>query len=70
MKALVNIQEGKTLDDSHCFNCDSHCCMYNNDGICIYNIATIQVRTSRACYEDLRMDEIEARLDYEDGNGI
>lgn len=50
------------------YNCnDNKGCLYNQNGRCIYNIAPIQQRISRACYEVLRQVEIEAELDYMDG---
>lgn len=42
-------------------------CLYKQNGRCIYNIAPIQQRSSRACYHDELQADIEARHDYEDG---
>ena len=42
-------------------------CLYSQDGRCIYNIAPIQVQSSRACYEELKQDYYECLADYEEG---
>lgn len=54
--------------DKGTFDCNEYNgCLYKQNCRCIYNIAPIQHRPSRACYQDDLQDEIEARLDYEDG---
>lgn len=66
--ALVSMEKGKCLSD--CPDCDrdyGESCVYNESGKCIFYSATIQQRTSRACYPELLEAENEARLDYAAG---
>lgn len=49
------------------FDCSNEACLYNRDGRCIYNVSPIKVSVSRACYEELKADYIEAEHDYEEG---
>lgn len=63
----MELQNGKTSFSEGTFACDNVCCCYNESGRCVYNVARLQVRNGRACYEDLRQAEIEAELDYADG---
>ena len=59
---MVSIQKGKSIFD--CPTCNINGCAYYEESRCIYNIATIQIRTSRACYYEERQAEIEAELDF------
>jgi len=66
-------QAGKDECSEHTFQCDGYgsCagCIYNINDRCCYNVAKIQIRISRACYEELRQNEIEDELDYLEGMG-
>lgn len=47
------------------FECDDMPgCLYHTNGRCVFNISKIRQRTSRACYEQLRLAEIEDETDY------
>lgn len=66
--AMVSIEKDKSLSD--CPECDmdyGECCAYYEKGKCIFYVATIQQRVSRACYHELVEAENEARLDHEAG---
>ena len=56
------IQKGKSIFD--CSTCNIQGCLYNEQGYCIYSIANIQQRISKACYEDECQVDIEAEADY------
>lgn len=57
--------EGLNEFDETTFDCTGYNgCLYKQNGRCIYNIAPIQQRVSRACYHDELQDENEMRLDY------
>lgn len=49
----VNVQKGKTQYSEGTFECGYTGCLYCIDGRCVYNVATIQFSTSRACHEDI-----------------
>lgn len=57
---LIN---GKTEFSEMTYSCDNESCQYNKNARCIYNVAKIKIRMARACYDELRQDEIEAYLD-------
>lgn len=62
----IEIERGKNEYSEGTDSCDRFGCWYcTSSGRCIYNIAVIKNRTSRACYNDLIADEIEAKHDYE-----
>ncbi len=64
----MELQDGKNEFSEMTFPCSDYPgCLYQKNGRCIYNVAKVQVRVSRACYEELRQDEIECELDYLDG---
>lgn len=64
----MELQDGKNEFSEMTFPCNDYPgCPYQKNGRCIYNVAKLQVRVSRACYEELRQDEIECELDYLDG---
>lgn len=56
----VNVQKGKTQYSEGTFECTTGYtgCLYCIDGRCVYNVATIQIPTSRACHEDIMTDLI------------
>ena len=61
------IKKGTSIFD--CSPCNIKGCLYCEEGRCIFPIANIQQRISKACYEEERQAEIEAELDYTDGYG-
>lgn len=63
----MDLEKGKDEFSHMTFDCDNKYCSYHKNGRCIYNVARIKIRTSKACYEELRSVEIEAELDYMDG---
>lgn len=64
----MELQPGMTPYSPRTFECvDKPGCLYCIDGRCVYNVARIQVMVSRACYEELRQDEIECEADYAQG---
>lgn len=65
---MTNIQKDKSIFD--CPTCPEEQyggCIYMEQGRCIYNIATIQVRVSRACYSEELQAYYDAQADYELG---
>lgn len=63
----MELEKGKNEYSKGTFECNDYPgCQYQKNGRCIYNVARLQFRTGRACYEDLLQNEIEAELDYLD----
>lgn len=63
----MELQKGKTEWSEGTFVCNDYPgCQYQKNGRCIYNVARLQIRIGRACYDDLVQDENEMRLDYLD----
>jgi len=61
---MMELQEGKTAYSEGTFECNDYPgCSYQQDGRCIYNVAKLKIRPGKACYNDLRQDEIECELD-------
>lgn len=57
---IIKLDPGKDNHSEGTFECDQYKgCLYCQDGRCVYNIATIKQRTSRACYEDDKMADSE-----------
>lgn len=65
--AMVNVEKGKSILDCPTCSDEYAGCAYYEYGRCIYNIATIQQRISRACYEEERQAYFDAKADYEQG---
>jgi len=64
----IELESGKTAYSNGTFPCDDvPGCLYCIDGRCVFNVSRIKVRQSRACYEELLMDEYECQADYEMG---
>lgn len=62
---MIELQNGKTPFSQGTYSCENSGCFYNSgDGRCVYNVARLQIRTGRECYEELRQSEIEAEADY------
>lgn len=65
----MELQPGKDAYSDMTFPCtDYPGCQYQDpvSERCIFNVARLQIRTGKACYEELRQAEIEAELDYLD----
>lgn len=56
---MANYQsEGMDEYSPGTFDCTEYPgCLYEENGRCIFNIASIKQRTARACYEELLMHE-------------
>lgn len=64
---MMELEKGKTEYSNGTFECDDYPgCHYQQNGRCIYNVARLQIRIGRACYDELVQNEIEAELDYLD----
>ncbi len=64
----MELEKGKTPYSEGTFSCDDYPgCLYCMDGRCVYNVSRIKSRVSRACYEELLMDERECYADYIQG---
>jgi len=66
-RSAIELQEGKSPYSDGTYPCSNYGCYYNHERRCLYNVARLQIRIGRACYPELRQDEIEAELDYLDG---
>lgn len=65
---MVELERGKNEYSDGTEPCDMFGCVYCTDsGRCVYSVATIRQRGARACNEEERQAEIEARHDYEEG---
>lgn len=69
MAQSMELLAGKTAYSEGTFPCDVEGCCYHSCGRCIFNVARLQIRIGRACYEELREAEQEAYLDYLEGWG-
>lgn len=63
----MELESGMTIWSPGTFDCDDYPgCQYQQNGRCIFNVARLKIRPGRACYHELRQDEIECELDYLD----
>lgn len=64
----MELENGKTPYSEGTFSCeDKPGCLYCIDSRCVYNVARIKIRISRACYEELLADERECEADCMQG---